>query len=154
MTQTTDTAQTWRDLADQLPAHVIRRFERHEHLTELHGPLAFPEEDPADVIRKDQRQLLEEARNEVPFAHVSLPAIATGADLWNDDDDGNWTRIVDGTHRSTGPLSVSLTGVQSPDGSVVWSVSAYAQDDEVSPSQLREYAALLSDAAAELEQLQ
>ncbi|BBY60217.1 hypothetical protein [Mycolicibacterium sarraceniae] len=151
---TPDNATTWRDFAEQLPPHVIQRFERHELLTELHGPLAFPGEDPTEVIRKDRQMLFEEARNQVSFAHVALPAAATGcADLWNDDGDGNWSRVVDGRSRSTGPLSVSIGGVQSADGSVRWWVTAYAKDDEVTPEQIREYAVMLTDTADEFERL-
>lgn len=152
-TITPETTQTWREFADQLPAHAIGRFERHELLTELHGPLAFPEEDPAEVIRRDQRMMYEEARDQVPFAHVALPESAIGADLWTSDDDGNWYRVVDGGTRSTGRLGVSLSGIQTADGAVVWTVSADTKDDAVSPAQLREYATLLTAAADELDRL-
>lgn len=154
MTTTQDsTATSWRDLADQLTPDTIRRFERQERLTELHGPLAFPHEDPAEVIRKDQQHMLEEARNQIQFAQVKLPETAESADLWEDDGDGEWTRGVYGTDRKTGPLSVGISGVQSADGSVEWNVTAYAKDDPVTPAQLREYAVMLTDAADELERL-
>ncbi|BBX89005.1 hypothetical protein CQY21_16060 [Mycolicibacterium boenickei] len=153
VTPNSDTAQSWRDLADQLPPHVVQRFERHERLTELHGPLAFPQEDPAEVIRRDQAIMLQEARDQIPFAHVPLPAAAQGAGLWEDSVDDTWTRLVDGTRRTVGPLSVCISGVQSPDGSVVWSAAAETKDDAVTSAQLREYAALLIVAAAELDYL-
>lgn len=146
-------AQSWRDLADQLPPHVVQRFERQERMTELHGPLAFPQEDPAEVVRRGQELMLREAREQIPFAHVPLPAAARTAYLWEDSVDGTWTRVVDGTRRTVGPLSVCISGVQSPDGSVVWSVAAETKDDAVTTEQLREYAALLIEAADELDDL-
>lgn len=149
----TTTATSWRDFVDHLPPHVIARFERHEQLSELHGPLAFPEEDPAEVIRRDQQMMFEEARDQVPFAHVPLPPCANWADLWDEAGDGSWSRVVDGTSRQTGPLAVNITGVQSSDGSVSWSVSADTKDYAVSPEQLREYAVMVVEAADELDRL-
>lgn len=153
VTPNTNTAETWRDLADQLPPHVVQRFERHERLTELHGPLAFPQEDPAEVVRRDQALMLREAREQIPFVHVPLPDAAQNAGLWEDSVDDGWTRLVDGTRRTVGPLSVCISGVQSPDGSVVWSVAAETKDDAVTAEQIREYAALLIEAADELDRL-
>lgn len=156
MTTTTthhDDATTWRDFADQLPAHVIQRFERHERLTELHGPLAFPGEEPAEVIRKDQELMLKEAREQISFAHVPMPAAATWSDVWQDDGKGNWSRVVDGTSRSSGPLTVDIMGVQSAvDGSVSWSVNAEYRGDLTSEVS-RQYAALLTEAAEEIDRL-
>lgn len=168
MAQNTDTAQTpsWRDYSDQLPAHLIASYKRTEQLacTDLH--LAFPDEDPAETLRQLRESMAEEARAQVPFAHVPLPGGAESADAWGDDDAGNWNRVVNGTHRrldaeiveasrrKRASLGVFITGLQTPDGSVRWGLIVSADDDPVGPEAVRNFAALLMDAADELDRLQ
>jgi hypothetical protein len=154
VTTTDNKVTSWRDLIEHLTPDTGKRFERHEHLSSIHGPLAFPDEDPEEVRSRDQQRMLEEAREQIPFAHIALPAAAKGADTWQDNGQGNWSRLVFGPEHKTELFSTWITGVQSPDGTVRWSLSFDAGDEADVPDQIRERAAMLIEAADELERLQ
>lgn len=146
--------QHWRDFAEHLTPETVAGFEASEHLARTEVHLAFPGQEPAEVLRRVQARLLDEARQQVPFAGVQLPAGAERADLWQDyDGAGDWSRMMFGTRREIAHLAVQIDGVQAPNGSVEWNAYAFADDDVTSPQQLRMFAAMLMDAADELERL-
>jgi hypothetical protein len=153
MTHNVESAQHWRELAGYLTPETIASFEASEHLARTEAHLAFPDQDPAEVLRRIQARLLEGARQQVPFAGVQLPAGATGADTWQDDGTGTWSRVVYGTRRDVSHLAIGIDGIQSPDGTVRWSAYADTDDEAASPEELRAYAAALTAAADELERL-
>ena len=143
----------WREYTGSLPANVVRSFERAEHLAKTEAHLAFPGDDPAEVLRTVQANILDEVLDQHLFANVELPEGIEEADTWQEDDDGNWTRLVFGTRRDLGHLSVSITGEQRPDGSVTWELYVYADDDPTTPHRARALAEALVLAAAEYEVL-
>lgn len=155
MTQNADAAQTWRDLAPLLAPDTIAAYERNEQqFASADLSQIFPGEDPADVLDKVRRNMLEDARVQARFGHIALPAAATGAEPWQDDDDDQWERLVHGPHRSTAHLGVGITGIQQVDGTVEWSMYVNADDDETTPEQARQFAAQVLAIAANLEALQ
>jgi len=57
-----DKATTWRDLADQLTAEQIARFERAEQLCMAGAHLAFPQNDRSETLADLLAGVLREAR--------------------------------------------------------------------------------------------
>ena len=57
-----DKATTWRDLADQLTAEQIARFERAEQLCMAGAHLAFPRNDRSETLADLLAGVLKEAR--------------------------------------------------------------------------------------------
>ena len=57
-----DSADTWRDLAGQLTAEQIARFERVEQLCMAGAHLAFPQNDLSETIAHLLTGVLKEAR--------------------------------------------------------------------------------------------
>lgn len=143
----------WRDYADQLPASVVASFARSEELARTSAHLAFPGEDPEEVLRKVQRHILKEAREQLPFVDIELPAGCDHADTWQDDGTGTWTRSVIGPRRTVDHLSIGVDGVQRADGSVAWQMFANVDDDPLTPEQARAFAEMLVLTAAEFEVL-
>lgn len=146
-------AQTWRDVADRLPEHLVRFYERSEQFSAGEMELAFPGQDTADVLQQMQQNMLAEALTQLPFEHIPLPPQATTADTWQVDETGSWTRVVMGTRRDVGHMWVGIDGVQSPDGSVRWSMYVDADGDATTAEQAREFSAELRAVAEELEAL-
>ncbi|APE17759.1 hypothetical protein BOH72_23350 [Mycobacterium sp. WY10] len=153
MSQTTDAAQTWRDLAHRLPDHLVRFYERQERFREGEIERTFPGEDPAEVLERLQRHLLDEALQQLPFEHIPLPSSAARAEAWQDDGTGSWTRVVMGTRRDVGHMSVGVDGVQGSDGSVRWSMYVDADGDTTTADDARAFSDALLAAADELETL-
>jgi hypothetical protein len=146
-------AKSWRDLADRLPAHLVRQYVRLERFSEAEIRAAFPGDDPAEIMQRQQQHMLDEALEQLPFEHVALPATATNAETWQDDGTGTWTRMVIGTYRQLDHLAVGIDGIQSADGSVRWSMYVNADDDATTPDQALAFSALLLAASDELEAL-
>jgi hypothetical protein len=82
------------DLTDYLTPATIRHYDGCEHCARTEAHLAFPNEDPAEVLRRVQVSMLEEARDQFPFAHIPLPAATDESDTWEDDGTGTWSRVV------------------------------------------------------------
>ena len=70
---------TWRDYTDTLPANVVRSFEKAEYLAKTQAHMAFPGEDPAEVLRTVQGNILDEVLDQHLFANVKLPAGIEGS---------------------------------------------------------------------------
>lgn len=154
MTHNADTAQTWRDLAEQLSPEAIKAYERTEQqFASADLSRAFPAEDPADVLERLRRNMLEDARIQARFGHIALPTGATGAESWQDGDDGEWTRLVHGPYQSTAHLGVGISGIQQTDGTVTWAMYVSTDDNETTPEQARRFAAQVVAIAEALEGL-
>ena len=151
-----DNATTWRDLVDQLTPEQVAQFGRGEAdalNSVAAGRNAY--ESPEDVARcflVDARREAEQNLTDSTF-DAPIPAAASGAEHWEDDGTGRWTRVVQGIQRNVGHLSVGITGEQHPDGTVEWSAYAHADDNPATPDQLRQFAAALLEAADELDEL-
>jgi hypothetical protein len=148
-----DDATIWRDLADYLTPGTIRHYEGCEHAAKTEAHLAFPNEDPEEVLRRVQAGMLEEARQQVPFAHTPLPAAAEESDTWQDDGTGTWSRVVFGPRRDIAHMAAGVDGVQHADGSATWSIYVHADDDPTTADQARAFAAALIEAADDLNRL-
>lgn len=116
-------------------------------------------ESPADIAAG----LLAEARQEAAgnlgdtLFDVPVPAGAEQVKHWeHDDGTGAWSRRVVGRCRAMdgSDTAVLLDGIQHPDGTVVWSCYVHADERRVWPAvQLRQWAAMLIEAADELDSL-
>ncbi|MDA2891259.1 hypothetical protein PDG61_10095 [Mycolicibacterium sp. BiH015] len=153
MSAVDNTATTWRDLADQLtPAQI----EHAEHWEEVYR------ERPASGVDAQQR-LLEEAReharknlnDQVAFGHLPAPAGARRLWHWEPVDESRWEREFEGTcHEFAEFLRVQIRGVQHSDGRIDRYAGADCDTgDNLSPADLRGMAALLAEAADEIERL-
>jgi hypothetical protein len=153
-----DNSSTWRDLADQLTPEQVARFERWEAdaLKSVAAGRNGNYESPEDIARcflVDARREAEQNLTDSTF-DVPIPAGASGAEHWEDDGTGRWTRPVYGIQRNVAHLSVGITGEQHPDGTVGWAAHAHADDNPATPDQLRQFAAAVLEAADELDRLQ
>lgn len=156
---TADNATSWRDLSDQLTPEQARRFAHHEAeaLESIRrGRNVY--ESPAQVAqgllgeaRWEAQQNLTDALFDAP-----APAFAEAVEHWEDDGRGNWSRRVDGPHRTIdgADASVYVQGIQTPDGAVDWSLWVTVSDREnMTAEQARTLAATLVEAADELDRL-
>lgn len=161
-----NTAQSWRDLADQLTPEQIARFERLEQRCESNAYNAFADERRAELIAEIRDGMLTEARWEAEqnltdqhmFGHIPLPAGVSKAEHWEEGEDGQWTRLLSASircvSRGGAESSVYISGVQASDGATEWSLYALADDKQpMTGAQAREYASLLLAAADDLDQL-
>lgn len=139
MTTSDDTAQTWRDLANQLTSAQIAQLERRE---------------PGEP-----ETLLETAREwaamNMPSAmprNVAWPGGAVRTFDWQLD--GNWFRDFEGTTRRRGPARIQIYGRQQADGSARRWIAVHSRSlDTLDAAATRELASTLIDAADEVEQL-
>ena len=137
MTTANDTAQTWRDLADQLTAAQITQLEYIEH------------EEPQKL--EMARQLVaENTTDTVLFGDVASPVGAVRTFRWQRD--SNWFREFEGTMRRVGPIRVHICGRQHADGSSQRWIAIHARHlDALDAARARELATALADAADEIE---
>jgi hypothetical protein len=129
---TDNNATTWRDLADQLTSEQVGRFERWEadalnSVATGRNAYASPE-DIARCFLVDARREAEQNLTDSTF-DAPIPAGASGAEHWEDDGIGRWTRLVHGIQRNVAHLSVGISGEQHPDGTVAWAAYAHADDN-------------------------
>lgn len=143
-----NTATTWRDLADQLTPEQIAWAEKLER--DALGDPAEVAEVLLDAARDHARKNL---TDRMAFGHLPLPAGAVEVQHW-EEADGRWHREFTGTerHHDRG-LDVIICGAQQADGSVQRHANVYASDSppDCEPADLRAMAALLVDAADELD---
>jgi hypothetical protein len=140
MTTPDDTAQTWRDLADQLTPAQIAQLERLEH------------DEPKVLLEMARQWAAEKMTDAVPCDDVAPPAGAVRTFAWQRD--GNWFRDFEGTTRGGGQARVHICGRQQADGSLRRWITVRARYlDALDASAARELAAALTDAADELERL-
>lgn len=162
-----DNVTTWRDLADQLTPEQVARFDRLEQLCRTDVHKVFPNEDHDQVVADILDTMLDGARHDAAsnlidshqFGHVPMPPAVESAEHWEQDEDtGAWTRRLAVSTRSVegaaDDATVFVDGVQSADGSVVWSLYALAGDCEpLTVEQGRQYAAMITEAADKVDAL-
>jgi hypothetical protein len=140
MTTSDDTAQTWRDLADQLTAAQITQLERLEC------------DDPQTLLEKARQWAAKNVTAAAPSTNVAPPAGAVRTFGWQRD--SNWFRDFEGTNRCAGRARVHIFGRQQADGSARRWIALYTRRlDALSAAAARELAAALDDAADEIERL-
>ncbi len=152
-----DNTTTWRQLADQLTADQYAHIEQME---------ATAPSDPATVAdgllelaREHAQKNLTDAAQ---FGHLPTPAGARNMHHWEDDGNGSWLRLFSGEVlgiglNNSGPaanrVDLGVEGVQYADGSITRSVYVYTTAAESTAEQARAVAAMLVEAATELEGL-
>jgi hypothetical protein len=140
MTTSDDTAQTWRDLADQLTAAQITQLERLE-LDEPHA-----------LLEMARQWAGKNTTAAMPFHDVAPPAGAVRTFGWQRD--GNWFRDFEGTMRRAGQARVHIFGRQHADGSARRWISVHTRHlDALDAAAARGLAAALTEAADEIERL-
>ena len=137
-----NTAQTWRDLTDQLTAEQIVRLDGGRHMQ--------PDE-LLDVARDMAAQNLLQAA----LADIAAPDGATEVRAWCTDDDGVH-RTVYGGRWTVGNTIVVIVGDQDSTGAVTWQIEV--QHDErtvgdLTAEQTRELSRVLTVAADQLDRL-
>jgi hypothetical protein len=138
MTTPGDTAQTWRDLADQLTAAQIAQLERLEH------------HEPQKLLEMARQWAAENMTDTVLFDDVAPPAGAVRTFAWQLD--SNWFRDFEGTTRRVGRIGVHICGRQQADGSSRRWIAIHARHlDALDAAAARELATALADAADEIE---
>src|SRR5581483_1282138 len=98
-----DTAQTWRDLAEQLTAAQIVQLERRECA------------EPQALLEKARQWAAKNATAAASFKDVAPPAGATRVFGWQRN--SNWFRDFEGTKRCAGRVRIPIFGRQQADGS-------------------------------------
>jgi hypothetical protein len=133
-----DTAQTWRDLADQLTVAQIVQLERLEH-------------DKPQELLEMARQWVAENNAEAEFLqHVPTPAGAVRTFRWQLD--SNWFRDFEGTTRRVGQTRVHICGRQLADGSSRRWITVHTRHlHGLDAAAARQLAAALTEAADEIE---
>ena len=140
MTTSGDTAQTWRDLTDQLTVAQIAQLEHLEC------------DDPQTLLVKARHWAAKNTISVPPFNDVAAPAGAVRTFGWQRD--RNWFRDFEGTKRCAGQTPVHIFGRQQADGSIRRWIAVYTRRlDALSAGAARELAAALNGAADEIERL-
>ncbi len=135
-----DTAQTWRDVADQLTAAQIAQLERLER------------DEPQTLLEMAQQWAAKNMTTAAPVDHVAQPAGAVRTFDWQLD--SNWFRDFEGTRRRAGQARVQIYGRQQADGSTRRWITVHARHlDALEPAAARELGGALTDAADEIERL-
>lgn len=126
-----DDTQTWRDLADRLPAEMVTQLERAEEL-EAAGVKVWDAKNKADYgalsLLFEITLDIEKHHAGVRFAHVAVPEHAAHADPWmniGSEDEPDWVRRLEGVRFELGEHlgHVLVEGSQKAvDGSVEWGV--------------------------------
>ncbi len=140
MTAHDDTAQTWRDVADQLTAAQIAQLERLEH------------DEPQTLLTMAREWAAKNVSAEMPFDDVAPPDGAVRTFHWQLDSD--WFRDFEGTTRRCGQARVEICGRQQADGSTRrWIMVHSRYLNALDAVAARELAAALTEAADEIDRL-
>ena len=135
-----DTAQTWRDVANQLTAAQIAQHERLER------------DESGTLLEMARQWAANNAISGEPFGDVAPPTGAVRTFAWQLD--SNWFRDFEGTTRRGGPARVQIFGRQQADGSTRRWIAVHSRYlDTLDAAATRELAAALIDAADEIERL-
>ena len=143
-----DTAQNWRDLADQLTPEQITELEYFEReqippgLNEPHHHLRYA------------RKLVELNIARAVFADIAPPPDAIDdVDDWTDWGNGEYQRMYTAWTRRAGMVSVDIFGYQTSNGHVDRSIVDSSGEEPMTAEQARQRAAALLEAADELDRL-
>lgn len=161
MSATDMSAETWRDMADQLTPEQVAYLERSElfPVPSLNG-IVDPERQRG-LLLFGAREFAEQNVAAERFRHVQAPAGADQVDAWwpGEHDDDSWSRAWWGTARAvdiasaSSPFMVMLSGTQWSDGRGETGVTVEAGDNLLTACEARRLAAALMEAAAELDTL-
>jgi hypothetical protein len=133
-----DTAQTWRDVADQLTAAQIAQLERLER------------DEPQTLLEMAQQWATKNMTTGRPFDEVAPPAGAVRTFDWQLD--STWFRDFEGTTRRGRQARVQIYGRQQADGSTRRWIAVHTRHlDALDAAGARELASALSEAADEME---
>lgn len=140
-------ATTWRDLADRLTPEQRTSFENLER--ESHGWM------PAQRLLELVRDEVEGNLADMAYCDVPAPADANWVGKWEKNLEGHgWSRSLVWHEFRAADVCVAVDGVQNCDGAVERQVSVHLNDDpKLAAGPARRLAALLVDAAAELDGL-
>jgi hypothetical protein len=140
MTTSNDTAQTWRDLADQLTAAQITQLERLER------------DEPQTLLELARQWAAKNTTDAMGFDDIASPAGAVRLFGWQRD--GNWFRDFEGTVRDAGQARVHIFGRQQADGTARRWIAVHTRRlNALDAPAARGLAAALTDAAEEVERL-
>lgn len=121
----TDDVQSWRDLADQLPAGMVAQLERAEELEAAGDKPWECSKADNDALGLHFRIAMDIERHQAGarFAHVAVPEYVTHADPWENvgsEAEPEWTRTLEGPRFEVGGdiEYVVVEGTQSCDGVV------------------------------------
>lgn len=146
----TNTTTTWREFAEQLTAAQYARYVERDRLYG-DGP-------------GWQRLLIDQARADVAgnrtdaqlFPEIPEPAGVSNVDHWQlDAVEGKFFRYVEGGRWHVGGLDAVVLGTQHADGRVECAVQIEVEGGrDFGAAQLREIAAALTEAAAQLDRIE
>jgi hypothetical protein len=140
MTTHDKTANTWRDVADQLTAEQIAQLERIES------------DEPQTLLEMAREWAANNITAGVPLDDVAPPAGAVRTFHWQLDSD--WFRDFEGTKRRGGQAHVQICGRQQADGSTRRWIAVHTRHlDALDAAAARELAAALTEAADEIQRL-
>jgi hypothetical protein len=144
-----DTATTWRDLADQLTPEQIAELEYCERGGVPPG-LADAEHQLNGARAMARHNLIQTLCADIP----APPDAAGRLYAWEEWGDGHG-RVYTVSTRTGANTSVEILGIQHDDGRVERFILAQASDDDggMTAAQARQFAAVLLDAADELDGL-
>jgi len=150
-----NTAQTWRDLADQLTPRQVERLTEFEQRWEL------PDDEKVEALLNGAREWAQNNLNDhLIFSHLDKPADATAVYPCTERHPGEgWVREFAGTERTVGGVTVCISGTQSSDDEIERQLTVSVDDlcdgpgGELTPIQTRQLSAALIEAADELERL-
>ncbi len=125
MTTPDDTAQTWREVADQLTAAQIAQLERLER------------DEPQTLLEMARQSAAKNMTAAAAFDHVAQPAGAVRTFDWQLD--SNWFRDFEGTTRHARQARVHIYGRQQADGSTRRWIAVHTRHvDALDPAAARE----------------
>jgi hypothetical protein len=145
-----NTATTWRDLADQLTPDQIAELEYCER--EQVPPGAFSAQGQLNCARSMAQHNIIQAL----CADVPVPADATGdVNDWEEWEGGGHARMYTCSLRATDKMSAEIVGIQHDDGRIERFILANDpnRDGSMTAAQARQFAALLVEAADEMDRL-
>ncbi|ASL15152.1 hypothetical protein [Mycobacterium intracellulare] len=138
MTTSDDAARNWRDVADQLTPAQVTQLERLE------------QDEPQTLLEIARQWATQNSAAPAPIDNIAPPAGAVRTFDWQLD--GSWFRDFEGTTRRAGPARVQIYGRQRADASVRrWIAVQTRHLDALGAAAARELAAMLTDAANEVE---
>lgn len=143
-------ATSWRDLVDQLTPQQVAELEYCER--EQVPPGVFSPQTQLNCARAMARHNIIQAL----CADIQVPAdAASDVFEWEEWEDGGHARMYTCSVRTAGKVSVEIAGIQHDDGRVDRFILAQDanRDGSMTAAQAREFAALLVDAAEELDSL-